>query len=103
FGLVFGGFVIFVRVLACFRRFLSAGRLEGVIVHVAVEPAFVAVKGRATRELGIIGFTPSAVLPNDFQVAEVESGQLGIGDVGLALLVDQDAARGGDFLGPTEV
>ncbi len=46
---------------------------------------------------------PRAVLPHDGQIAEIEGGRLGIGDIGLAGLVGEDATRRADAPGPAKI
>ena len=77
-------------------------RDEVVAVHAQLERPLVAVDRGAPGILGVGRLSPGAMLPDDVQVAEVERGRLGVGDVRLALLVDQDAAGRGDPLGPAQ-
>src|SRR5262245_3859883 len=46
---------------------------------------------------------PGAVLPDDVEIAEIKRGGLSVRDIGLALLIDHDAARGAYPAGPAKV
>src|SRR5690349_13229608 len=47
--------------------------------------------------------TVRAMLPDHRQIAEVESGRLGVCNVGFTLLIDENAAAGTDALWPAKV
>ncbi len=68
-----------------------------------LEGALVAVERGAPGVLRIAALAPGPVGPAHLQVAEIEGRRLGVGDVGPAGLVDQDATIGTDRHRPSEV
>src|SRR5205085_7478492 len=96
---------------------LAFGGRESVAHHARFERPLVAVEGGAPGVarvfsthrglLHVVGHTggqvaPCAVGPDDVQVVVGEGGGLGVGDVRLAVAVNQDAAGGADGLWPTQ-
>ena len=69
-----------------------AERVEVVTHHARLERPLVAVKGRPPGIFRVGRVAPGAVGPDDLDSAEVEGRGLGVGDVRLARLVDEDAA-----------
>jgi hypothetical protein len=91
FRLVLG--VLFQLVGNVFMNRLSAA--DGNKVHHArLERSFVAVECCAPWILWIRGLAPTAVLPHDSKILEIEGGCLGIGNVGLALLIVKNSTGG---------
>ena len=81
----------------------AAGGDEIVAVDAGLQGSLVAVDRGSPGVLGVGRLAPGAMLPDDVEIAKVERGGLGVGDVGLGSLFDQDAARGADALGPAEL
>src|ERR1700744_2724377 len=101
FRLVLG--VLFQFVGNVFVNVLSAAEGNKVISHYArLERSFVAVECRAPWILWIRGLAPTAVLPHNAKILEIEGGCLGIGNVCLALFVDKDSTRGVNLGWPTQ-
>src|ERR1700754_4304591 len=95
FRLVLG--VLFQLIGNVFMNRLSVAGGNKVISHHAhLERSFVAIERRAPRIFWIRGLAPTAVLPYDSKIREIEGGCLGIGNVGLALLIHKDPTRGID-------
>src|SRR6185503_19908535 len=74
------------------RRLLLAGFGEGVPHDARLERPLVAEEHRAPGEPRPGGIAPRAMRPDDAQVWKLERRLLGVGDVGFAVLVDEDAA-----------
>src|SRR5580704_1913355 len=101
FSLVLG--VLFQLVGNVLMNRLSATEGNKVISHHArLERSFVAVECRAPWILWIRGLAPTAVLPHDSKILEIEGGCLGIGNVGLALLIDKDSTGGINLCWPAQ-
>src|ERR1700761_4475544 len=95
FRLVFG--VLFQLKGHVFVNRLSAAEGNKVISHHAyLKRSFITVKRRAPWIIRICSLAPTAMLPHDAKILKIEGGSLGIGDVGLALLVDEDSTGGID-------
>jgi hypothetical protein len=101
-GFVLGIFLEFVEDVAL-ERFSAAERGEIVAENAGFESPFVAVEGGAPLVFGVGGSAPGAMVPGDLEIAIIEDGGLGIGDIGFAVFVDEDAAGGGDAGRPVEV
>ena len=81
----------------------TTARNEVVTVHAQFQRALVTVEKRRPRVIRIGRMAPSAVLPDDLQVVEVEARGLRISGVGLGLFVDENAALRNDAAWPAEV
>ncbi len=101
FGHVFGKFLALEN--AVFVDGRAFVRNEIVFPGACFKRAFVAVKNEGPIVLRIGRSAPGAVLPIHREVVVVERGGLGVADVGLAGFVDEDSARGGDAIRPTEL
>jgi hypothetical protein len=84
-------------------RLLLVEGLKIEAVYAGFEGSFLAVEGGAPGVLGVGRVAPTAMGPVDLDVAKIEGGFLGIGDVGDAGFIDKDAAGGRDLRGPAEV
>src|SRR4051794_9195216 len=76
---------------------------EVIAIHTALERSLIAINGRAPRILRIGRVSIGAMLPDDGQLAEVEGRGLRIGNVGLAVLIHQNAARRTDPFWPPQI
>src|SRR5581483_4542024 len=102
FGAVLGIFVVFDdRVLV--HAAAAIGGEEIVGIDAGFKDAFVAVEGGGPGVFGIGRVAPGAMVPDNLEVAIVENGGLGVGDVGFAGFINKDAAGGIHGLGPAEV
>ena len=84
-------------------RFVRAVTFEVVTVNARFEEAVFAVEVRAPRVALVGQFGPTAVVPNDFEVAVVEDDRLRVGDVRRAAFFEVNPAGGVDTFRIAEV
>ena len=82
-GLVLGELIELIGHFAVDGR-AAAGGDEIVAVDAGLQGSLVAVDRGTPGVFGVGGLAPGSMLPDDVEIAEVERGRLGVGDVGLA-------------------
>ena len=101
FGDILGVLVAFVNAIPV-NRFAFAAGDEVVLGNAGFEGSLVSIKCQGPGIVLVRRIAPGAVLPDDGEVVVFEGGVLGIRNVRLAFLLDEDTAGRADLVGPAE-
>ena len=90
---VLGILLKFVSHVLVYRLLTLRRWREVVAIDAGLQCPLISIEGRAPCILGVRRVAPRTLFPDHLHIVEIESGCLGVRDVGLAVMGEQYAAR----------